>query len=142
MRATEGAEGPTEVYQRRQGNPSVEPAMQRISRALQSATAANKCRGCGCFHDAVAALGESDLASALADPLEKARATLGERRSECLACDVCWPPDALNAAEESSSSRWVPVVARGSRSVPPADRRSGRPSRRAGCRASGRVHPA
>jgi len=74
--------------------------MQRISRALQSATAANKCRGCGCSHDAVAALGESDLASALADPLEKARATLGERRFECLACDLCWPADALNAVEE------------------------------------------
>jgi len=74
--------------------------MERISQPLHRAAAAKKCHGCGCFHDAVATLGASDLASALADPLKEAEATLGERRYDCLACEVCWPADALNAAAE------------------------------------------
>ncbi|RME73711.1 MAG: DUF4346 domain-containing protein [Planctomycetota bacterium] len=65
---------------------------------LESATAAKKCHGCGCFHDAVAALGATELRTPLADTLEKARHSLGERRYECLGCKLCWPADALNRA--------------------------------------------
>jgi tetrahydromethanopterin S-methyltransferase subunit A len=67
---------------------------------LASATAASKCHGCGCFHDAIAALGASSLKASLADLLDEARRSLGERRYDCLGCPVCFPADALNHAAQ------------------------------------------
>lgn len=67
---------------------------------LVAATAARKCHGCGCFQDAVAALEDSDLQGTLAQILAEGRLRFGERRYDCLGCEVCWPADALNRAGE------------------------------------------
>jgi len=78
----------------------VERDVNQISRAIEAATAADKCHTCACFHDAVASLVTSELIGPLAKPLKEARLALGARESECKGCEVCWPADALNIAAE------------------------------------------
>lgn len=72
--------------------------LTRVADALRAATAARKCHSCGCFHDSLTALQDSALARELEAPLAAARASLGERRQDCLGCAPCWPADALDAA--------------------------------------------
>ena len=71
-----------------------------IREDLEACIEARKCHRCGCFQDAVATFEKTELESALSDVLDRARATLTERRYDCLGCEVCWPADALNRADD------------------------------------------
>ncbi len=85
---------------------------------LRTAAAAKKCRPCGCFHGAIAAIEgtippqrrDSDLAQALATGRER----LEPVRYDCLGCDVCFPAIAMNALEVGGES--CPTVAMPERS--------------------------
>lgn len=94
-----------------------EPAAD-VRRELDSATAAKKCHACGCFHDAIATLETTTLATPLADALVAARGTLVDRRYDCIGCDPCFPAAALNHAGEivelpaDAGCEAKPVVAR------------------------------
>lgn len=70
-------------------------------RQLQAATKAKKCWSCNCFHGTLQAL-ERDLPidlrrPDLADALRAAQAVLQPVRYECLGCDPCHPPQAMDA---------------------------------------------
>lgn len=75
-------------------------AMDRVRGLLETATGAEKCRPCGCFHQAIAALeglgddveGRAGIASVLA----AAEETVEPKRYGCKGCDPCWPADALS----------------------------------------------
>jgi tetrahydromethanopterin S-methyltransferase subunit A len=73
----------------------------RIAAELEAATSAKKCHACGCFQDSVIALQKTELAASLSGPLSEANSVFGDRRYDCLGCDVCWPANALNLAAEA-----------------------------------------
>jgi tetrahydromethanopterin S-methyltransferase subunit A len=79
---------------------SVEERIAQITRALATATAADKCHSCGCFHDAVEVLVTSELVAPLAKPLAAARRTVRDREADCKGCASCWPADVLNVMAE------------------------------------------
>lgn len=70
---------------------------------LAEATAAKKCWGCGCFHNSLDSIerafpaderpAELDIAS------RAARGRLTPIQYDCLGCEVCWPPQAMNALD-------------------------------------------
>ena len=68
---------------------------------LEQAAAAKKCWACGCLRsslDAIErALPPERRPAELDAAIRKARMRLGEARYECLGCDVCWPPLAMDA---------------------------------------------
>jgi tetrahydromethanopterin S-methyltransferase subunit A len=78
----------------------VEQRIGQIVQAMETATAAEKCHSCGCFHDAVAVLVASDLVAPLAKPLTAARRALRPREADCKGCATCWPADILNVMAE------------------------------------------
>jgi len=75
--------------------------VDRIASELQAATSAKKCHACGCFQDAVVALGQTELASSLVEPLSEANSVFLDRRYDCRGCEVCWPANALDMAAEA-----------------------------------------
>lgn len=79
--------------------------MNRAKAAIERATAAKRCRSCGCFHQVVAALdgiGEKvEGGDALATALVAAEEAIEPRRYGCRGCDPCWPADALSRLVEA-----------------------------------------
>lgn len=80
-------------------------ALQEALERLQEATAAEKCRACGCFHSLVAALDQAfpkgEGPGELRKAVQAARRCLVEQRYDCLGCEVCIPPLVLNALTEA-----------------------------------------
>ena len=93
---------------------------------LREASAAKKCWGCGCFHQAVAAveraLPDGECPTDLDAALRTARERLTPVKYDCLGCDVCYPAVALNALHRAD----VPVEPE-SCPTEPAEARAGWP---------------
>jgi tetrahydromethanopterin S-methyltransferase subunit A len=70
-------------------------------RQLKEAAAAKKCWGCGCLHGSLDAIErsipESQQSAELRDVLAELRSKRIAKRYECLGCDPCYPPLAMNA---------------------------------------------
>jgi tetrahydromethanopterin S-methyltransferase subunit A len=70
-------------------------------RQLKEAAAAKKCWPCGCLHgslDAIErALPENEQPEELRDVLDELRSKRVEQQYECIGCDPCYPPLAVNA---------------------------------------------
>lgn len=70
---------------------------------LDEAAAAKKCWGCGCLHgslDAIEnAIRPADRPDALDAAIRTARGRLTAVKYDCLGCEVCWPPAAMDALE-------------------------------------------
>lgn len=80
---------------------TVFPDLDEGLRQLRAATQAKKCWTCNCFHGSLRSL-ERELPAnrrppALAEAITAAQAVLQPIRYECLGCDPCHPPQALNA---------------------------------------------
>lgn len=75
--------------------------MDEALRQLQAATKAKKCWSCNCFHGTLKALDRDlpiDLRRPdLAEALRAAQAVLQPVKYECLGCDPCHPPQAMDA---------------------------------------------
>jgi tetrahydromethanopterin S-methyltransferase subunit A len=82
-----------------------EPAFKEALTYLQEAMAAEKCRGCGCFHQLVLALEQAFPAGAgpqeLRETVKAAKLCLVERQYDCLGCEVCIPPLVVNALTQA-----------------------------------------
>jgi tetrahydromethanopterin S-methyltransferase subunit A len=76
-------------------------AFQEALTYLQEATAAEKCRACGCFHNLLSALEQAFPIGEDSEELQKtvqaAKHCLVEQRYDCLGCEVCIPPLVLSA---------------------------------------------
>ena len=76
-------------------------AMDEAVARLQEATDAKKCWGCGCLHGSLDAIEASFPAGSREPELDsvigKARSKLIEKKYDCLGCEVCYPPLAMNA---------------------------------------------
>ncbi|UCF69047.1 MAG: DUF4346 domain-containing protein [Acidobacteriota bacterium] len=88
--------------------------IHEIATHIEATARAEKCHACGCFHDAVAALETSSLASSLTECLAGSQAVIADRRYDCLGCEICWPALAINLAEQITP---LPVA-----SICPAER--------------------
>ncbi len=70
-------------------------------RQLNEATAAKKCWGCGCLHSSLAAIEKAVPAEARTAELDAAICAARQRlipvKYDCLGCEVCYPPLAMNA---------------------------------------------
>jgi tetrahydromethanopterin S-methyltransferase subunit A len=75
--------------------------LPRAIARLNDATAAKKCWGCGCFHSSLEAIGrafpEVQRPAELDEALKAARQRLTQIKYDCLGCEVCYPPLAMNA---------------------------------------------
>lgn len=71
------------------------------ARQLREAASAKKCWGCGCLHTSLEAIERAIPADRRAPDLESAIRAARERmvpvRYDCLGCEVCYPPLAMNA---------------------------------------------
>ena len=78
-------------------------AFHIISQQLDDAIAAPKCHRCGCLHQTVEALSntEAGLEPALANKLSAVRDVFKPRQYDCLGCPVCYPAIAANAFAEA-----------------------------------------
>lgn len=81
--------------------PSVGPDLAVAVAQLRLAADARKCWACGCLRHALEAidraLPEASRSEELTSAVAAARAALQPQRYDCLGCDVCYPPLALNA---------------------------------------------
>lgn len=69
---------------------------------LREATAAKKCHPCGCLHQTIAALADTEPGKEhLADSIASAQAVLSPKQYDCLGCTVCYPAIAANAFAEA-----------------------------------------
>ena len=72
-------------------------------RQLEEAATAKKCWGCGCLHGSLDAIEQSvpeqERPATLQEALDHARAKTVEKKYDCLGCEVCYPPLAMNALE-------------------------------------------
>lgn len=68
-----------------------------VRRHLESAIASSKCHSCGCFHDAITALGAGNNGNALQPLLAVADAVRLERQQDRLGCETCWSTAAVDA---------------------------------------------
>ena len=70
---------------------------------LQEAADAKKCWRCGCLHHSLAAIEKAipmdRRSTALAVVIEEARQRLVPVQYDCLGCEVCFPPLAMNALQ-------------------------------------------
>ena len=70
-------------------------------RQLREAASAKKCWGCGCLHTSLEAIERAIPAARRAPDLDNAIRAARERlvpvRYDCLGCEVCYPPLAMNA---------------------------------------------
>ncbi len=70
---------------------------------LQEAAGAKKCWRCGCLHHSLAAIEKAipmdRRSTALAVVIEEARQRLVPVQYDCLGCEVCFPPLAMNALQ-------------------------------------------
>ncbi len=82
-----------------------ERALQEALERLHEATAAGKCRVCGCFHNLVQALGQAfpngEGPKELRKALQAAESCLVEQRYDCLGCEDCLPPLVINALSQA-----------------------------------------
>lgn len=72
-------------------------------RQLKEAAAAKKCWSCGCLHGSLDAI-ESSISeqvrpAELRQVLREARSKLVAKKYDCLGCEVCYPPLAMNALD-------------------------------------------
>ncbi|MGC8625477.1 MAG: DUF4346 domain-containing protein [Phycisphaerae bacterium] len=81
---------------------AVPPDAEAVSR-LQEAVDAKKCWRCGCLRSSLEAIDRAipveRRSSGLADVIEKARTRLVPVQYDCLGCEVCYPPLAMNALQ-------------------------------------------
>lgn len=96
--------------------PKGDPApVEEAVRWLQEAAEAKKCWGCGCFHSSLEAIErsveEDQRPVALQQALEESRSRLREVRYDCLGCEVCYPPLAMNALARTDLGRGLEAEA-------------------------------
>jgi tetrahydromethanopterin S-methyltransferase subunit A len=73
---------------------AVEVAREQLGKAV----AARKCHPCGCLHQTVSTLMETEVGRGeLAPALDQARRVLTPQEYDCLGCSVCYPALASNA---------------------------------------------
>ena len=82
--------------------------IEEAATQLDRASAAKKCWPCGCFADSLNAI-ESGLprparSARLTSAIEAGRATLIDRKYDCLGCEDCYPALAINALNESGAA--------------------------------------
>ncbi len=81
----------------------VEPSEAEAVARLQEAVDAKKCRRCGCLHSSLEAIERAipvaRRSPGLAVVMEKARTRLVPVQYDCLGCEVCFPPLAMNALQ-------------------------------------------
>jgi tetrahydromethanopterin S-methyltransferase subunit A len=81
--------------------PERQHAFDEALNYLQEAADLEKCRACGCFQQLIPALEQAfpngEGPGELREAVEKAKSFLVEQRYDCLGCEVCIPPLALNA---------------------------------------------
>ena len=94
---------------------SVEPAVEEAARWLKEAVDAKKCWSCGCLHSSLEAidraLEEDQLPAMLGQVLEQSRSRLREVRYDCLGCQICYPPLAMNALGRTALGRALEAEA-------------------------------
>ncbi|RJR47660.1 MAG: DUF4346 domain-containing protein [Deltaproteobacteria bacterium] len=82
-------------------SPERQRAIAEALNYLQEAAAAEKCRVCGCFQQLILALEQTFPRGTgprvLWKTVAAAKQCLGERKYDCLGCEVCIPPLALDA---------------------------------------------
>ena len=80
----------------------VASALLVINEQLKEAIAAPKCHKCGCLHQTVEALTETEAGKGeLAPILTRARSVFVPKEYDCLGCAVCYPAIAANAFAEA-----------------------------------------
>jgi tetrahydromethanopterin S-methyltransferase subunit A len=71
-------------------------ALKKALSLFDEASAAKKCRACGCFHALLGALAKDlrvkVLSEEFGEAITKAQEGLTERQSDCFGCEVCFPP--------------------------------------------------
>jgi tetrahydromethanopterin S-methyltransferase subunit A len=73
-------------------------AVEVAREQLRKAVAARKCHPCGCLHQTISTLVETEVGrDELAPVLNQARRVLTAREYDCLGCSVCYPALASNA---------------------------------------------
>jgi len=91
-----------------------EQAFKEALGYLQEATAAEKCRACGCFHNLVQALENAfpkgEGPRELRGVVQAARRCLVEQRYDCLGCEVCLPPLVINALGQALGESVVDLA--------------------------------
>ncbi len=80
-------------------------ALDIVRDQMREATAAKKCHPCGCLHQTLAALAETEPGKRqLANSIASAQAVLRPKEYDCLGCTVCYPAIAANAFAEAFSA--------------------------------------
>lgn len=73
-----------------------------VNDQIAEAIAAPKCHKCGCLHETVNVLANTEVGKgALSSILEKARSAFMPKQYDCLGCPICYPAVAANAFAEA-----------------------------------------
>jgi tetrahydromethanopterin S-methyltransferase subunit A len=73
-------------------------AVEGATEQLRKAVTARKCHPCGCLHQTVSTLAETEVGrQELASVLDQVRRVLTAKEYDCLGCSVCYPALASNA---------------------------------------------
>lgn len=79
-----------------------ESALRAVDYQMAEAMAAPKCHKCGCLHQTVDALANTEVGKgALAPTLERVRSVFVPKQYDCLGCPICYPAIAANAFAEA-----------------------------------------
>ena len=79
-------------------------ALEKALSLFQEASAAKKCRACGCFHALLRALANDGrfggLSQELTEVVTRAQDCLTEMEYDCFGCEVCFPPLIVTALSQ------------------------------------------
>ena len=76
--------------------------LKLVTQQIEAAIAARKCHSCGCLHQTIEALAETEPGKGeLAGLLARARAVFTAKKYDCLGCPICYPAIAANAFTEA-----------------------------------------
>ena len=80
-------------------------ALEKALSLFSEASAAKKCRACGCFHALLGALakdfGVDGLSEELTEAVTRAQECLTEVQYDCFGCEVCFPPLIVTALSQA-----------------------------------------
>jgi len=89
-------------------------SLKTLEKALSlfsEASAAKKCRACGCFHALLRALAKDfpveGLPEELTEAVTRARECLPEVQYDCFGCEVCFPPLIMTALSQAMGNDFV-----------------------------------
>ncbi len=86
-------------------------SLEKALSLFSEASAAKKCRACGCFHALVRALAKDPridgLSEELTEAVARAQECLTEIQYDCFGCEVCFPPLILSDLSQASGNDLV-----------------------------------